>query len=139
MTTWRISNINYIRIENYRSKKVNVFGYLDVNINNSNDTRNEINARIARGITEQKLSKLLKWYLLPHNSMTLMFHWRPILENLTQAKPDHWPIKMSESYLLLILLLVLLMAFEWTVLRNWYGLFLFLFIFLKCLFYHSHD
>lgn len=49
MATRRRPNIDHKTVDDYSSKRVEVFKYLGVNINSNNDVHEEINDRISYG------------------------------------------------------------------------------------------
>lgn len=72
--------IDSIEVDYYKFEKFDDFTYLDVNINNKNDIRTEINERITSGnrcyISVMKLlrSKILSCYLDSRESKILLRH-----------------------------------------------------------------
>jgi len=88
MVTRRSPNMDYITVNNYRFEKMDVFRYLGVNTNSSND-RNYSNVKIAR--TNSMRSKLPS-----HNPKTHLYlnYLRPVVtyasETWSLTKGDGW-------------------------------------------------
>jgi hypothetical protein len=99
-------------VNDYSFKKIEVFKYLDVNVNSNNDKHEEINDRIACGNRcYYSIMRLLKSKLLSHNSKTLLFH--SYLRSIITYASETWSLTKGDSERLMI--------FKRKVLRNIYG------------------